>query len=97
MTGRVTIERNGVTAWEGNFDCGGDALYFRVPDMIEHVFSFPAVRRPGMVNYVLLGADEASFHDGFRITDGDRIAIDTKSHDVAFANPVRYVSPAPLA
>lgn len=96
VTGRVTIERNGVTAWEGNFDCGADALYFRVPDMVDHLFSFPAVRRPGMVNYVLLGADEASFHDGFRITDGDRIAIDVKSHDVAFANPVRYVSPAPL-
>ncbi|URN13930.1 fumarylacetoacetate (FAA) hydrolase [Streptomyces radiopugnans] len=97
VTGRVTIERDGAAAWEGNFDCGGDALYFRVRDMVEHLFSFPAVRRPGLVNYVLLGADEASFHDGFRIADGDRIAIDVKSHGVAFENTVRYVSPAPLA
>jgi hypothetical protein len=96
VTGRVTITRDGAPAWEGNFDCGGDALYFRVRDMAEHLFSFPAVRRPGMVNYVLLGADEASFHDGFRIADGDRIGIDVKSHGVAFENTVQFVSPSPL-
>ncbi|WP_432067226.1 fumarylacetoacetate (FAA) hydrolase [Streptomyces sp. C10-9-1] len=93
VTGRVTIERDGAAAWSGSFDCGSDALYFRVPDMVEHLFSFPAVRRPGLVNYVLLGADEASFHEGFRIADGDRIAIDVKSHGVAFANTVRHVPP----
>lgn len=94
--GRTTITRDGATVWEGGFDCGSDALYFRVPDMVEHFFSFPAVRRPGLVNYVLLGADEASFHDGFRITDGDRIGIDVKSHGVAFDNQVTYVSPPKL-
>ncbi|MFE0325324.1 fumarylacetoacetate (FAA) hydrolase [Streptomyces sp. NPDC058960] len=94
-TGLVTIVRDGATAWEGSFDCGGDALYFRIRDMAEHLFSFPAVRRPGLVNYVLLGADEASFHDGFRIADGDRVGIDVKSHGVSFENTVRYVSPAP--
>lgn len=96
-SGRVTIVRDGVAAWEGPFECGGDSLYFRIPDMVAHLFSFPAVRRPGLVNYVLLGADEASFHDGFRIADGDRIAIDVKSHDVAFENTVRYVTPEPVA
>ncbi|MFE7565526.1 fumarylacetoacetate (FAA) hydrolase [Streptomyces sp. NPDC057539] len=96
-TGRVTIVRDGATAWEGGFECGGDALYYRVRDMVDHLFSFPAVRRPHLVNYVLLGADEASFHDGFRIADGDRIAIDVKSHGVAFENQVRYVSPTPFA
>lgn len=96
-TGRVTIVRDGTTAWEGHFDCGGDALYFRIRDMAEHLFSFPAVRRPGLVNYVLLGADEASFHDGFRIADGDRVGIDVKSHGVSFENTVRYLSLAPAA
>ncbi|MER7186414.1 fumarylacetoacetate (FAA) hydrolase [Streptomyces hyaluromycini] len=93
VTGRVTIERDGVTAWDGRFDCGADALYFGVRDMVDHLFSFPAVRRPGLVNYVLLGADEASFHDGFRIADGDRITIDVKSHDVVFANDIRFGGP----
>ncbi len=97
VNGRVSIVRDGATAWEGSFDCGGDALYFRVQDMVNHLFSFPAVRRPGLVNYVLLGADEGSVHDGFRIADGDRIAIDVKSHGVAFENAVRYVSPVPFA
>ncbi|MET9233113.1 fumarylacetoacetate (FAA) hydrolase [Streptomyces cellulosae] len=97
VTGRVTIVREGTTAWEGAFDCGDDALYHRIQDMADHLFTYPAVRRPGLVNYVLLGADEASFHDGFRIADGDRIAIDVKSHGVSFANRVRFVSPAPYA
>ncbi|SFD84980.1 hypothetical protein SAMN04487819_10474 [Actinopolyspora alba] len=90
VTGRVAIERAGTTAWEGDFSCGEDSLQFRVRDMMDNLFEYPAVRRPGMVNYVLLGADKASYHDGFRIADGDRIAIDVRSHDVAFANPVRF-------
>ncbi|MGK5732055.1 fumarylacetoacetate (FAA) hydrolase [Streptomyces sp. URMC 124] len=90
VTGRVTIERDGVAAWEGNFDCGEDSLYFKVKDMTDHLFGYPAVRRPGLVNYVLLGADEASFHDGFRIADGDRITIDVKSHGVVLANTVSF-------
>ncbi|MFI7386346.1 fumarylacetoacetate (FAA) hydrolase [Streptomyces sp. NPDC049813] len=97
VTGRVTIVRDGATAWEGSFDCGGDALYFRIADMAAHFFAFPAVRRPGLVNYLLLGADEASFHDGFRIADGDRIAIDVKSHGVTLDNTVRHTAPAPVA
>ncbi|MFI2378794.1 fumarylacetoacetate (FAA) hydrolase [Streptomyces sp. NPDC018964] len=95
VTGRVTIVRDGATAWEGGFDCGDDALYHRGQDMADHLFTYPAVRRPGLVNYVLLGADEASFHDGFRIADGDRVTIDVKSHGVTFDNRVRFVSPAP--
>ena len=46
---------------------------------------------------MLLGADEASFHDGFQIADGDRIGIDVKSHGVTFENTVQYVSPTPAA
>lgn len=90
VTGTTVIERDGVAAWEGAFDCGADALYFKVQDMADHLFEYPALRRPGLVNYVLLGADEASFHDGYRIADGDRITIDVKSHDVAFTNLVRF-------
>lgn len=90
VTGTTLIERDGVAAWEGTFDCGADALYFKVQDMADNLFEYPALRRPGLVNYVLLGADEASFHDGYRIADGDRITIDVKSHDVAFTNLVRF-------
>lgn len=61
--------------------------------MAEHLFGYPALRRPGMVNYVLLGADEASFHDGFRIADGDRIVINVLSHGVKLANEVRFGGP----
>lgn len=89
-TGRVTIERDGQPAWEGKFDCGADALYFRVSDMVDRLFSFPALRRPGLVNYVLTGADRSSFHDGFHLTDGDHITIDVASHGVVLSNPLRF-------
>ncbi len=90
VNGRVTIERDGVTAWEGGFDCGLDDLYYRLEDMADHLFTFPQVRRPGMVNYILLGADSASFHDGFRIADGDKVNIDFASHGVLLSNVVEF-------
>lgn len=92
--GRVTIERDGATAWSGDFECGTDALYFRVDDMMDNLFAYPALRRPGLVNYVLLGADKASFHDGFRIADNDRLTIEVKDHDVVLSNVVRFDSKA---
>lgn len=90
--GRTTIERDGVSVWEGDFDCGTDALHHRVADMTGHLFTYPALRRPGLVNYLLLGADLASFHDGFRIADGDRVRIDVKSHGVEVANEIRFAA-----
>lgn len=89
-TGRVTIERDGATAWEGPFSCGADSIFQRIPDMVDHLLSYPFLRHPGTVNYMLLGADKASFHDGFRIEDGDRVVIDVTSHGVVLANPVRF-------
>ncbi|MER7754700.1 fumarylacetoacetate (FAA) hydrolase [Kitasatospora sp. NPDC097643] len=89
-TGRVAIERDGATAWEGKFEIGSDSLYFTVEELTERLFSFPALRRPGLVNYVLTGADRSSFHDGFQLTDGDRMVIDVTSHGVALSNPVQY-------
>lgn len=90
VTGRVVIEREGAPAWEGPFSCGADSLYHRVDDMTEYLFSYPALRRPGLVNYLLLGADKATYHDGFRIEDGDRMVIDVTSHGVVLANTVQY-------
>lgn len=89
-TGRVTIERAGQVAWEGKFDCGADALYFRVEDMVDRAFSFPALCRPGLVNYLLTGADLSSFHDGFQVADGDRLTIEVASHGVVLSNTVQY-------
>jgi hypothetical protein len=92
-TGRVTIERGGAAAWEGPFSCGADSLYHKVEAMADHLLSFPLLRRPGLVNYMFLGADKASYHEGFRIEDGDRIVIDVASHGVVLANPVRFGQP----
>ncbi|MGW4366525.1 hypothetical protein ACWEKT_12840 [Nocardia takedensis] len=95
VTGRVTIERAGAPAWSGAFSCGADSLYHRVADTARHVLSYPLLRRPGLVNYLLLGADKASYHAGFRIEDGDRLVLDVTSHGVVLDNPVRFGPVAP--
>ncbi|GAA3310590.1 hypothetical protein GCM10020295_78090 [Streptomyces cinereospinus] len=58
---------------------------------MDHLFTFPAVRRRDMVDYVLLGADKAGYHKGFRIADSDRIVIDARSHGIVLDNAVQYV------
>ncbi|MEV7419423.1 fumarylacetoacetate (FAA) hydrolase [Streptomyces sp. NPDC089919] len=90
VTGRIVIERAGATAWKGDFACGGDAIFQRVPDMVDNLFSYPAMRRPGLVNYLLLGSDKASWHDGFRIADGDRVTFHLESHGVVLSNEIAY-------
>ncbi|WP_066953286.1 fumarylacetoacetate (FAA) hydrolase [Streptomyces lushanensis] len=90
VTGRVTIERDGAKAWEGDFSCGADSIFHRFKDMADHLFSYPAMRAPGLVNYLFLGADKASYHDGFRIEDGDRLVLDVSSHGTVLSNVVRY-------
>ncbi|MDQ0794844.1 fumarylacetoacetate (FAA) hydrolase [Streptomyces sp. B1I3] len=94
VTGRVTVERDGATAWEGDFSCGADSIFHRFDDMTRYLFSYPALRRPGQVNYLFMGADKATYHDGFRIEDGDRMVIDVSSHGAVLSNVVRYAPQA---
>ncbi|MFC8722801.1 fumarylacetoacetate (FAA) hydrolase [Kitasatospora sp. NPDC057198] len=96
-TGTVTIERGGVAAWEGKFDCGADALWFRVEDLAARAFSFPALRRPGLVNYLLTGADLSSFHDNFQLQDGDRLVIEVADHGAVLSNTGQYGGTASTA
>ena len=94
VTGLTRIERAGEVVWEGKFSCGADSLYFDIDKMAEHLFSYPALHRPGMVHYVLLGADQASFHDGFRIAHADRISLEFTSHDVSITNDITFADAA---
>ncbi|MCM1011819.1 fumarylacetoacetate (FAA) hydrolase [Brevibacterium sp. XM4083] len=89
--GTTRISRDSQPVWEGTFDCGEDALQFPVDAMVSHLFTFPAMHRPGMVNYIYLGADLASFHDGFRIADKDTISISIPEHGVNLTNTIHSV------
>ncbi|MBM9507281.1 fumarylacetoacetate (FAA) hydrolase [Actinacidiphila acididurans] len=92
-SGRIVIERGGQIAWEGPFTAGSDGIYHRVPDMVENLLSYPALHKPGLVSYLLLGSDKASWHAGFRIADEDRITLEFTSHGVVLSNPVRWAKP----
>ncbi|HEV2640181.1 MAG TPA: hypothetical protein VGX23_33915 [Actinocrinis sp.] len=91
VTGTVTVERDGEPAWQGPFSCGTDSIFQRIPDMTGFLFSHPTLRQPGLVNYLFLGADKATYHDGFRIENGDRMVLDVSSHGVVLANTVKYL------
>lgn len=90
VRGQVTIERNGAEVWNGSFRTGVEALHYRLEDMMEHLFSYPALHQPGLVHYVFIGADRGSFHDGFRIVHGDRLSLDITSHDAVLSNTVQW-------
>ncbi|MFD9358918.1 FAH family protein [Streptomyces sp. NPDC060031] len=91
VTGRVTVERAGRTAWEGEFRTGLDALHYPVESMTGHLFSHPALRAPNAVHYVFLGADRSSFHAGFSIGDGDVLSLEFPDHGVTVTNQVRWL------
>ncbi|MFF3754986.1 FAH family protein [Streptomyces sp. NPDC002018] len=90
VTGRVTIERDGATAWEGTFTTGTKALHYGLPDMMAELFSYTPLLHPGRVHYVYIGADRSSFHAGFRTADRDRVEISFETHGVTLANTVDW-------
>ncbi|MFB7928925.1 MULTISPECIES: FAH family protein [Streptomyces] len=93
VTGHVTIERDGEPAWRGEFTTGTKALHYGLDDIMSELFSYDALLAPGRVHYVYIGADRSSFHDGFRMTDRDRVTLDFASHGVTLSNTVRCASP----
>src|SRR5689334_128459 len=97
VTGQIIIERGGEVAWKGDFSAGADSIFQRVPDMVDNLFSYAGMRRPDLVNYLLLGSDKASWHAGYRIADGDRIIFDIASHGVVLANDVVVAGQAETA
>ncbi|MGC0313683.1 fumarylacetoacetate hydrolase family protein [Kitasatospora acidiphila] len=95
VTGEIVIERNGSPAWKGHFRTGTDALHYDLPTMMARLFAYRALHRPGRVHYVYLGADRGSFHAGFRIADGDRVALDIASHGVTLSHPLAWTEESP--
>lgn len=93
VTGHVTIERDGGPGWRGEFTTGTKALHYGVDAIMSELFSYDALRVPGRVHYVYLGADRSSFHDGYRMADGDRVTLDFASHDVTLSHTVRCAAP----
>lgn len=94
VTGTTRVLRSGSVAWTGGFSCGSDAIFQRVPDLIDHIFSFPGMRRSGHLTYLLLGADKASFHDGFLLEPGDTMELTFETHGVELVNEIRGRSAA---
>jgi hypothetical protein len=90
VTGHVTIERAGTTAWQGTFITGAKALHYGLRDITAELFSYASLRHPGRVHYVYLGADRSSFHSGFSTADRDRITIEFATHGVRLTHPVHW-------
>lgn len=86
--GAVTIERDDAAVWNGRFTTGTEALFYPLDTMMRQLWSHGALRVPGLVHYVFIGADKNSFDFGFRTLDGDRISIDVISHGIRLSNRI---------
>lgn len=98
VDGRAAIVRAGETLWEAGFKTGTTALFHPIEQTMEHLWSNPATRVPGITHYVFLGADRNSFDAGVQVLDGDRMDLIFDSHGVALSNPITRFSapPAPI-
>ncbi|MEV7343326.1 FAH family protein [Streptomyces sp. NPDC093544] len=90
VTGQVAIERGAEEVWRGTFTTGTKALHYGLRDMMSELFSYEGLSHPGRVHYVYIGADRASFHDGFTIADQDRIEIHFATHGVTLTHTVDW-------
>lgn len=91
VTGNTVIEREGEKVWSGEFTTGLNAIGYEVSGMINNLFSYPALRNPGQVNYIYIGADRSSFHAGFSIIDTDCITLNFASHGVSLSHEVNLI------
>lgn len=90
VNGEVTIKRDGKLVWQGIFNTGLLALGYDLSDMMNHLFSFPALCSPGRTYYVYIGADRSSYHSGFNVEDNDQVIINFLSHNVVIDNQIQF-------
>ncbi|MFF1409528.1 FAH family protein [Streptomyces sp. NPDC058289] len=90
VTGETVIERDGAVVWSGPFTTGTDALFYDLDTIMATLMDYEALRRPGRVHYVYIGADRSSFHAGHEMADGDRVTLDFAGHGVTLVNRLAW-------
>lgn len=81
--GEARVVRDGNVRWQQNFVAGEEALIHSVANLEQHLFRYPAFRRPGDVHVYCLGA--AARSEGLEIAPGDVMEVSSPT----FGRPLR--------
>lgn len=79
VQGRTSIYRAGNLHWEQEFRTGLSCLCYDVDDLFNTLWQHPALRLPGTLIYLYLGADRNSADAGIQLSHGDTVVCDFES------------------
>ncbi len=85
VRGTAWIERAGARIWSRPVWTGEANMSHTLANLEHHHFKYAAHRRPGDVHLHFLGADCISYHDAFRLEDGDEMGFEAPG----FGRPLR--------
>lgn len=88
LTGTCNVLRNDKAVFSSAFETGIDQLYYRQEQLIEHLFRSPALRQPGLMHYLYIGADRNSYDHGHSLIDGDTISLRFNELGLDITNPL---------
>lgn len=88
LTGTCNVYRNEKAVFSSAFETGIDQLYYKQEDLIDTLFRSPALRQPGLVHYLYIGADRNSYDHGHSLIDGDTISLRFNELDLGLSNPL---------
>ncbi|MOA51023.1 hypothetical protein D3C78_1741150 [compost metagenome] len=92
LTGTCDIYRNEQAIFSSVFETGIDQLYYKQDQLIDTLFRSPALRQPGLVHYIYIGADRNSYDHGYSLIDGDTISLRFNELDLELTNPLALQS-----
>lgn len=90
VSGQVSIDRNGTTAWSARIFTGAKNMSHTVENLEHHHFKYPEHRRPGDVHIHFFGADAFSFGEGFELAAGDTMVVSWPELGRPLKNPIRF-------
>ncbi|WP_277374783.1 hypothetical protein [Pseudomonas sp. AA-38] len=88
LTGTCNVYRNEQQVFSSAFETGIDQLHYKQEQLIDTLFRSPALRQPGLVHYIYIGADRNSYDHGHTLTDGDTVSLHFRELNLGLTNPL---------
>ncbi len=90
VTADVSIINNDrQVVWSRKLSTGLDSIIYPLEELEDLLFRHDQFCQPGMLHYLYLGSDVASFMDNKQLTDGDQIEVVSRWLPIPFINSIR--------
>lgn len=86
LTGTCKVFRNKQAVFSSDFETGIEQLHYKQDQMVDTLFRSSALRHPGLVHYIFIGADRNSYDHGHSLIDGDTILLRFNELDLELSN-----------